>query len=431
MSFGRQLASQIGVDENNPYIQAGSLARQAVFGDERADDRDQGTGGPRIYLPELRPSLKELPIEARLAAQMADAVHVAYGGLSGGPGGFDAAQRYLDASEVRGYLIDRQLSTREALVLVAESGETTTPRVKIAYRGSEINSRDVLMDVASLVGLEDATGQMARHTEQLERVQTRYGRSSIRELIGFSKGGFSAVTLGERFGVPSTTFNPGVSSRTLATAHTLEQRHTVYRTTEDLVSSTLMLRRPGSTETGGLRVQSIQSHAGYGDPISVHSLDNFTQQAPRAPGNLETATRDLHQRGVRLAELETLQAMHQGMERGQTFTEALDTFNFSDGTAQRVDVLEDGSLGTRISRGSGTVQYWEAMGGTFTESEQEHLRVTPIPQEPIYETEEERVMNEGLNQRIPARQVQELANRGTSGMQDYIDGQRADFHQRM
>ena len=110
--------------------------------------------------------------------------------------------------------------------------------------------------------------------------------------------------------------------------------------------------------------------------------------------------------------------MHTGIQRGQTFTEALDAFNVSNGTAQRVDVLEDGSLGPRISRASGTVQYWEQLGGQFTASEQAHLEHTPVPQRRVYATEEERVMNEGTNQRLPQEQVRSLANHDMNRLQD-------------
>ena len=61
--------------------------------------------------------------------------------------------------------------------------------------------------------------------------------------------------------------------------------------------------------------------------------------------------------------------MSEGIKSGLSFTQTLDNFSASQGGNQRIDVLEDGSLGERISKSSGTVQYWEQLGGSFTPEE--------------------------------------------------------------
>ena len=112
-------------------------------------------------------------------------------------------------------------------------------------------------------------------------------------------------------------------------------------------------------------------------------------------------------KGQQLAHFETLDAMKTGVEQSKTFTEALDDFNRTNGAVQRVDVLEDGSLGPRIHRESGTVQYWKDSGGAFTPQEQAHLDSnTPPP--PREHSDEARAM--GLGEELTEAQRTHVAS---------------------
>ena len=99
--------------------------------------------------------------------------------------------------------------------------------------------------------------------------------------------------------------------------------------------------------------------------------------------------------------------MKSGVEQGKTFTEALDDFNRTNGAVQRVDVLEDGTLGPRIHRESGTVKYWADSGGSFTPQEQAHLDSNPPPPPREY-SDEARAM--GLGEELTDAQRSHVAS---------------------
>ena len=398
--------------KTDPSVQFGSSLRQATFGNRRSEDRrDDGTGGPRIQL--AKASLTELPAEVRMKARLVRASHRAF------KRGFAEAQTYLDVSAggEAGWTIDRQLSTRDALVLTQEG------RVKIAYRGTEPHTPDLVMDAASVVGLDSRTTQMEEFRTQMEQVHTKYGRAAVRELLGYSKGALPAVHLGETYGIRSTSFNPAVSAATLKT-RTLKQEHTIFRTTEDLVSSTLMLRRTGTS----LKVHTIRAHYGLGDPVSVHRIHNFTDEAPRAPGRLENATQKMVRLGDRVSEMHTLQQMHDGMGQQKTFTEALqvgdanDTYRDAEGRIR---------LGKRINQAAGTLRYWRQLGGRLSEAEladiaeNERMR-TEAPQRPAQTAEEMEAMGDRSSS-LSESEMESIRQMDSAQLQEHIDTARGEF----
>ena len=123
------------------------------------------------------------------------------------------------------------------------------------------------------------------------------------------------------------------------------------------------------------RIRSIRGE----NPLAQHKLSNFTQRGPNQPNGLEKLSHELIGKGHNLGHVETYDAMRQGVENGQTFTQALDEFNRTQGNVQRVDVTPDGGLGERIHRSAPTVRYWQDAGGSFTLREEAHLRMQPVP----------------------------------------------------
>ena len=419
-SIGRRLTDQLGINSSDPSIRFARAAVGTIFGDTRRRE-DEQTGISKPYLPELKPKIAEVPYEVMLKARMVEASHRAY------RTDFDAAQEYLDEnfqgrdSKIRGWTIDRELSTKESLVL------TQGDRVKIAYRGTELpNVQDIVTDAAGVIGQEERVPQMRKFRTQIEQVRSKYGVSSITELLGYSKGALPCVTYGNEFNIRSTSFNSYVSAKTLKTKNTKGPIHEMYRTTEDPVSTLLAFRRKGSSN---IRVTAVNGFAGHGSPEAQHRLSNFTENRPRASGQIEESTLSMHFKAQELAELETYQAMAEGVREGRGFTETLAKFNQTQGAQQNVDVMEDGSLGSRIHRAAGTVQYWEAAGGEFTPSENLHLNNAVIPQERTYATEEERMINSQIGRRLPPERITQLNRMNTGQLSDHVDSQRAQFQE--
>ena len=137
---------------------------------------------------------------------------------------------------------------------------------------------------------------------------------------------------------------------------------------------------------------------------------------------IETLMHEGVQKGNMLAHLETLDAMKTGVEQGKTFTQTVDDFNKSNGAVQRVDVLEDGSLGPRMHKEAGTVKLWRASGGTFSPSEQTHLDTKPVPP-PRQHSAEARSM--GIGQELTTAQTNHVTSMSTQGRAAFMRSQRA------
>ncbi len=90
-----------------------------------------------------------------------------------------------------------------------------------------------------------------------------------------------AMTLGDEFKVKSTSFNPFVTPKQLATQSNVE--HTIYRTTEDVASSLLGFAK----HKLNYKVSAIHPIRGLHGPKGMHELKHFTSKGPRQPGGME------------------------------------------------------------------------------------------------------------------------------------------------
>ncbi|MDC0525670.1 hypothetical protein OAO87_01630 [bacterium] len=217
---------------------------------------------------------------------------------------------------------------------------------------------------------------MKQAIAQFDQVRAKYGGLPS-ELLGYSRGGNMAMNLGDLRGVKTTTFNPFVGGNQIKSKSNVE--HTVFRTTEDPVSTLLGFTRHKSN----FKVSSIRPIVGLHSPLAVHELANFTSQGPRQPGAQESMMIEAVRKGQQKAAYETLDMLLTGKERGQTFTEVIDDFSKTNGVRRFGDVTEDGSLGPRMHKESPHVRQWvEVAGGEFTPAERQHLETTPARRAP-------------------------------------------------
>jgi hypothetical protein len=395
------------VDFDNATMDIARKAVDMLFGDNPPNTRDENE--IRMRMPKLRPNTKALPIEAINKARMIEAGNTFY------EKGFRAAQSQIDSSTLRGWKIDPKLSTGEGIVL-SKAGET-----KIAFRGTDWrNINDVVTNATNVAQIEEMAPQIRSGKTQIQRIQQKYGKLPS-ELIGYSKGGLHALNLGDQFKIKSTTFNPFVGMKQLRTSSNVE--HTVYRTIEDPVSSLLALSKKKNYKVFG-----IDPIFGKGGLVSVHKLEHFTSAGQRQPGGIEILMEEGVRKGQQLAHFETADAMKNGLEQGKTFTQTLDEFNRSNGHVQRVDVLEDGSLGPRIHKNSGTVEYWRKMGGSFTESEQAHFENNSPPPERIFSEDARRM---GLHEHLSDAQIDHLNNLSSEQRATFMRTIRNDLNTHM
>lgn len=306
----------------------------------------------------LKPTLTDLSAKQIDKARMVKASRIAY------EKGFDEAQSFLDDSGIP-YDIDAALSSKESLVLIGDDG------VKIAYRGTKIeNLSDVSTDAMIAVGAEEHHPQFRGAEEQLRLVTEKYGVPN--ELVGYSFGGTKAMTLGNKLGIDTTTFNPFLGKNLVKSAAS-EANHTILRTTEDFASLGIGLAR-------GKRnwdVSSIYPHQDKLNPVEAHELENFSETSVRRPGHTETMMRAVQRQGQKAGEMELLDSIKAAQEQGKTFTEFVHDFNGRTGS----DTTADGSslAGSRMHRESKWAKYWAessdvgSSSPTFTAQEEAHF----------------------------------------------------------
>ena len=398
-------------DSNDPSESLGSRPTKPNQNQPNQPDETSGSSNYRQTNPKLRPNTKSLSIEEMDKARMIRAGKTFY------KQGLLAAQAQLDATlspEARGWRIDPELSSNEGLVLEKDG------RVRVAYRGTDFsNVNDIVTDAAATAGVEKLAPQMRESRIQIEEVYAKYGRLPS-ELLGYSKGGAHAMYIGDLFGISSTSYNPLVGRKQLMSKSSTP--HTIIRTVEDPVSALLALAKGKKNFT----VKGIDPIFGLGDPKNAHELTHFTSAGARQPGGIEQLMHEGVRKGQMLSHLETLDHFKTAQEQGLSFTEALDKFNTSNGATQRVDVLEDGSLGPRIHKEAGSVKYWRDTGGTFTAMEQAHLDSNPVPPKRVY-SDEAKAM--GLHEELTEAQRRYVTSLSPEERKTFMRQQRTSMEQ--
>ena len=157
---------RLGVKENLP---------PDVYHSDTDNDNDNSKKNSQ-YIHRMKTNLKayteSLSVQERAKAQMVRASSTAY------KKGYDLAQEQLDSSleeSTRGWQIDRELSTKEGLVL------TKGDQIRVAYRGTDLkNINDLATDAAAFAGVEH------RRSPWSSRRSGRYGCWSSRRNVTWS-----------------------------------------------------------------------------------------------------------------------------------------------------------------------------------------------------------------------------------------------------
>ena len=324
------------------------------------------------------------------------------------------AQEYLDSDpRTRGWKIDGELSNADHLVV------TKGDDVKVAFRGTKWrNLSDLVTNASNAADQDMIAPQNKSGVRVIDRINDKYGARPS-ELLGYSKGGNSALIIGDQTEIPSTVFNPSIGPKQWSSSSKVA--HTIINTVDDPISIGSYFR-PKKNYT----IKRIRSIRGE-NPLAQHKLSNFTQRGTNQPSGLERMSHELIAIGQNKGHIETYDAMRQGVEQGMTFTEALDEFNRTQGNVQRVDVTADGGLGERIHGSAPTVRYWLDAGGDFTPREEAHLRMQPVPKKvPI--SEEARAMGISDGDTIlPSQKA--IMNRSPEARTKFVEQKRSEFNQ--
>ena len=321
-----------------------------IYQAEKQDKRKQQTQSLVKPAPIAKPTQKYLTEEQITKAKLAKASDIFH------KEGQQKAESYLNDNDLN-YTIDWALSNDSGLVLI----DNNTGRAVVAYRGTDISSPADWITGVSMLRNEEAQNSVFRDGKvQMEQVIQEYGQPQ--ELIGFSRGGTLAMTLGNEFGVNTTTFNPFVN-KNLATTLFTDANHTIIRTTTDPVSIGANLPNPK------FKVVQIAPKETSLNPMTNHELVQFLDNdTPRRQPPIENLQRFVESTGKAQSELITIKDMGQAIRQGKSFTEFLSEFS-------PVDVA--GGLSSRIYEGSNFTSWWKELGGSFNQTEVQHLITTP------------------------------------------------------
>jgi len=292
---------------------------------------------------------------------------------------FRTAQEYMDKNNLGE--IDTELSNGSSLVVKRPNGDT-----EIHYRGTAItnkpNYQDLITDASIITGTEQGIisssniGQPAQIREaeqQLQRTLSKYG--SIEHLGGYSRGGGIALSLGNKYNIPSTTFNPLVGPKTISSSNSTTAKHTIIRTTEDPTTIGLAFGNPNSDNW---EVKAIKPLDKYSSKIPLknvydaHRLDNFTDDGPRKQREAEITRAQNRQVETSRKQLERVMLgdMRDSIKMGDSFTEYMSKYHSGD-----IQKTPNGDRlsGTRIYGNDPYTEGWYKVGGRFTEGEAEFI----------------------------------------------------------
>tara|TARA_R110002050_G_scaffold286318_1_gene436688 strand:+ start:6671 stop:9154 length:2484 start_codon:yes stop_codon:yes gene_type:complete len=371
----------------------------------------------------LQPNTESLTAKETVRAKLSQASKLGYMNDDN----FRTAQEYLNGmGDTNGYTIDTQLSNKEGLVIRTPEGTT-----EIHYRGSQILDKPSLSDMKTnfkiATGFENEDAQFIQAKGQYEGAVNKYG--SVEQFGGFSKGGGKALYMGQKYDIPSTTFNPFIGTRTARGITNTTQEHTIIRTTGDSPSLGLAVSTNANHENWNVKALRPLNKNVSLNPIKnlydAHKLDNFT--TPRNTGNVSndptTIENLMIKQGVLMGQkgkYETLDTMSKAVESGKTYSEFIQDLQKVGHRGDNDVGLVNGKpliKGGRHTRGSmnGTADFWELMGGKFTPEEEQIISSNVV--EPITNVEQAERFLEDFNQdgseivkQSPLQKVKDRAN---------------------
>ena len=302
---------------------------------------------------------------------------------------FETAQAHLDSLSMEDNgVIDTELSTPDSLVIKKPNG-----KVEIAYRGTQLSGKpsleDISTDASIAVGADRDTPQFKRADDQIKSAFEKYGRENVESLTGYSLGGTKALSMGQKYGIESTTFNPFIGPRLARGVNTTEATHNIIRTTTDFASTGLIVSK--DRNLANWNVKSLRPIAENEHLIPIketydgHRLNNFTSNKGRITGiddnALQKAIKAQHEKQTLLAKKGLQHRTATLKEQGATFSEAVaDLQKDSRGSALRQRGIDGNDIilgadgkplinGSRHSPTSEMIRNWRALGGEFTDEE--------------------------------------------------------------
>lgn len=261
------------------------------------------------------------------------------------------------------YTIDYELSTNDGLVLLNNESNNAT----LAFRGTKPSN---IKDWAENLNFATTDWQVdPLETIYGKRIKTFYENAvnnyDIEHIVGFSKGGWAAIGLGDHTGIETTTFSPAVTAGHLRTSKST--KHNIWNTTEDVVS---ILANPLKIKNRNVSVNTLDpiTELDSINPMDTHDIQNYiTTQSARRASHVNKLTHDFVESGKIQTELEASRISQDMVDLKMNYTDYVRQME-----PKEVNIL-DNTMSKNIERNGLLHKTWKESGGTFTQVESEHL----------------------------------------------------------
>ena len=277
---------------------------------------------------------------------------------------------FLQKNGLTNYTIDYDLSTDDGLTVI----NNKSGKASLVFRGTKPTNMNDWIENKNY-----ALTDWRKHpldTTYGKRIKEFHENASefydIEHIVGFSKGGYGAISLGDFVNVETTTFSPAVTLGHIRTSQ--NTKHNIWNTTEDIVS---VLANPLKIKNRNVKVNTLEPIEEFDSilPWRTHDLQNYIKNDPRGTVSL---TQKMVNSGKIQAELEHARVANDMIDLKMSYTDYVRQMNPND-----VNKLDD-TFSQRIQRNDLLHKTWKELGGQFTQNEAEHLtRATESTYEPL------------------------------------------------
>ena len=281
---------------------------------------------------------------------------------------------FLKKNGLTNYTVDYDLSTGDGLTVINnESGKAS-----LVFRGTKPSNMNDWIENKNY-----ALTDWRKHpldTTYGKRIKEFHENASeiydIDHIVGFSKGGYGAISLGDHINVETTTFSPAITLGHIRTSR--NTKHNIWNTTEDVVS---VLANPLKIKNRNVNVNTVNALEEFDSvlPWRTHDLKNYIKNdTRRSVSRADELTQNFVNSGKIQAELEHARVANDMIDLKMSYTDYVRQMNPND-----VNTLDD-TFSHRIQRNDLLHKTWKELGGQFTQNEAEHLtRAVESTYEPL------------------------------------------------
>ena len=153
---------------------------------------------------------------------------------------YDLTKIFLEEKKLEYFDIDIELSISESSVLINKNSND----IFVVYRGSIIkNNQDLLVDITFYIDHKNKDSYFKKYKEQIKKIKNKYNKLPV-ELIGHSRGHYTAYVMGDLFSINTTGFNSTFGKHIIDfnTSNKIPI-HNFYRVTDDIASYNISIKK--------------------------------------------------------------------------------------------------------------------------------------------------------------------------------------------